>query len=72
MKVCIYGVGGIGGYLACRLHNGGVDVYMVSRGKMLEAIQSNGLKVESPLGDACIPAVSKIWYSERSNGVSHG
>lgn len=57
MKVSIYGVGGDGGYLACRLHNAGMDVSMVSRGKMLEAIQSKGLKLESPLGDVRIDAV---------------
>lgn len=58
MKVCIYGVGGVGGYLACRLHNAGMDVSMVSRGKMLEAIQSKGLKLESPQGDVWMNAVS--------------
>jgi len=43
MKICIYGAGAIGGYLAVLLKQGGADVSLVARGAHLEAIKANGL-----------------------------
>src|ERR1700744_3842779 len=43
MKICIYGAGAIGGYLAVELALSGQDVCVVARGAHLEAIQSRGL-----------------------------
>ncbi len=43
MKVCIYGAGAIGGYLAVELKRAGVDVTCIARGDHLRAIQKNGL-----------------------------
>jgi 2-dehydropantoate 2-reductase len=43
MKVCIYGAGAIGGYMAVMMKRGGVDVSLVARGAHLEAIKANGL-----------------------------
>jgi 2-dehydropantoate 2-reductase len=43
MKVCIYGAGAIGGYMAVMMKRGGTDVSLVARGAHLEAIQRNGL-----------------------------
>lgn len=45
MKICIYGAGAIGGYMAVALANGGADVSVVARGSHLEAIRKNGLKL---------------------------
>jgi 2-dehydropantoate 2-reductase len=43
MKVCIYGAGAIGGYLAVELALSGQDVCVIARGAHLEAIQKRGL-----------------------------
>lgn len=42
-KICIYGAGGIGGYLAVALSNAGADVSVVVRGPHLAAIKEKGL-----------------------------
>ena len=47
MKICIYGAGGIGGYLAGKLDQSGLEVSLVARGPHLSAIQKNGLTVIS-------------------------
>lgn len=43
MKICIFGAGAIGGYLAAKLARTDVDVSIVARGPHLAAIQENGL-----------------------------
>jgi 2-dehydropantoate 2-reductase len=44
MKVCVFGAGAIGGYLAAKLATAGtVDLALVARGPHLAAIQANGL-----------------------------
>ena len=43
MKICVFGAGAIGGYLAAKLASAGADVSIVARGPHLEAIQANGL-----------------------------
>lgn len=46
MKVCIYGAGAIGGYLAAGLSEvNGVELSVVARGAHMAAIQSSGLKL---------------------------
>lgn len=50
MKICIYGAGAIGGYLAGSLANAGIDTSIVVRGAHLEAIKANGLTVETKEG----------------------
>ena len=45
MKVCIFGAGAIGGYMAVMLKQGGIDVSLVARGAHLEAIRTKGLKL---------------------------
>jgi 2-dehydropantoate 2-reductase len=45
MRLCVFGAGAIGGYLAVRLANAGVDVSVVARGPNLEAIKANGLRL---------------------------
>jgi 2-dehydropantoate 2-reductase len=46
MKVCIYGAGAIGGYLAVEMSLSGHDVCVIARGAHLQAIQAHGLTLE--------------------------
>jgi len=43
MKICIFGAGAIGGYMAAKLAKAGADVSLVARGPHLAAIQAKGL-----------------------------
>ncbi len=43
MKICIYGAGAIGGYMAVLMKRGGADVSLIARGAHLAAIKANGL-----------------------------
>jgi 2-dehydropantoate 2-reductase len=51
MKICIVGAGAIGGYLGAKLALSGEQVTLIARGKHLEAIQQNGLKLVMAKGD---------------------
>jgi 2-dehydropantoate 2-reductase len=51
MRIVIIGAGGVGGYFGARLIAAGEDVTFVARGAHLAALQSTGLRVESPKGD---------------------
>ena len=42
-KICIFGAGGIGGFLAVALAKAGAEVSVIARGPHLKAIQNNGL-----------------------------
>ncbi|MEV6901085.1 2-dehydropantoate 2-reductase [Amycolatopsis sp. NPDC051372] len=57
MRVVVMGTGGVGGYFGARLAQGGHDVSFIARGKHLEALRANGLKVESPFGDLHLPKI---------------
>jgi len=49
------GAGGVGGYFGGRLAAGGCDVTFVARGRHLDAIRDNGLRIDScDIGDAII------------------
>ena len=48
MKICVFGAGAIGGWLAGALAELGADVSVVARGAHLAAIQRDGLTVETP------------------------
>ena len=54
MKIAVYGAGAVGGYFGARLAQAGQDVTFIARGKHLEAIRSNGLRVSSPKGNVVI------------------
>ncbi|HSW15761.1 MAG TPA: 2-dehydropantoate 2-reductase [Ramlibacter sp.] len=52
MRVCIFGAGAMGGFVAAHLAQvPGVSVSVVARGEQLAAIRANGLRVVSPSGD---------------------
>jgi 2-dehydropantoate 2-reductase len=48
MRLVIVGAGGVGGYFGVRLALGGADVHFVARGRHLEAMQSEGLRIVGP------------------------
>jgi 2-dehydropantoate 2-reductase len=48
MRIAVMGSGGLGGYFGARLASGGADVHFIARGKHLQAIRSEGLRVEGP------------------------
>lgn len=51
MNIVVFGAGGIGGYFGGKLEKAGYKITFVVRGKHLEAIKNNGLKVKSINGD---------------------
>jgi 2-dehydropantoate 2-reductase len=48
MRICIYGAGAIGGYLAAFLARAGLPVCVIARGAHLAAIRTQGLTLEYP------------------------
>ena len=51
MRILVLGAGGIGGYFGARIHASGGDVTFLVRPARAAALQENGLKIISPLGD---------------------
>lgn len=51
MRIVIMGAGALGGYFGARLAAAGNDVAFVARGAHLAAIQQQGLRITSALGD---------------------
>ena len=54
MKIAVFGTGAVGGYFGGRLAQAGHDVTFIARGAHLQAIQSDGLRVNSIKGDFSI------------------
>ncbi len=56
MRIAVFGAGAVGAYFGGRLiETGKHDVSLIARGPHLEALQTRGLRIESPEGDAQIP-----------------
>ena len=51
MRVLIFGVGGVGGYLASQIHSYDFDITYIARGKRFEFLKKEGLIVKSNSGD---------------------
>jgi 2-dehydropantoate 2-reductase len=49
MKICIFGAGAIGGYLAAQLADSGHEITLIARGPHLEALRQDGLTLQ--IGD---------------------
>ena len=47
MKIAIVGAGAIGGLIGAKLSLAGIDVSLIARGPHLEAIQSNGVRIQT-------------------------
>lgn len=57
MRICIFGAGAIGGYMAARLAQAGADVSVVARGPHLQAMQTRGLTL---IEEGADPLVVKV------------
>ena len=55
MKYLVYGAGGTGGCLAAYLAMGGKDVSLIARGAHRDAIEKNGLVLETSHGTFAVP-----------------
>jgi 2-dehydropantoate 2-reductase len=51
MRIAAMAAGGVGGYYGAKLAAAGHDVFFIARGPHKEAIEKNGLKIESVNGD---------------------
>jgi len=51
MRIAVFGSGGVGGFFGGKLSQAGEEVIFIARGSHLEAIQRDGLRVESVGGD---------------------
>ena len=54
MRIGVMATGAVGGYFGARLSAAGHEVAFIARGKALETIRTQGLRVESVLGDVHI------------------
>jgi 2-dehydropantoate 2-reductase len=66
MKIAIFGSGGVGGYFGGKLAAAGEDVTFLARGSQLTALQQDGLRISSPLGDVHVP---KVQATDRTQAV---
>lgn len=57
MRICIFGAGAIGGYMAARLAQAGADVSVVARGPHLQAMQTRDLTL---IEEGADPLVVKV------------
>src|SRR5690242_9179312 len=48
MRIAVMGAGGLGGYFGARLCLGGADVHFIARGRHLQAMRDEGLRIEGP------------------------
>lgn len=48
MRIAVMGAGGLGGYFGARLALGGADVHFIARGKHLQAMRDDGLRIVGP------------------------
>ena len=55
LRIAVMAAGALGGYFGARMAAAGHDVFFIARGSNLEAIQKDGLKVESVHGDLHLP-----------------
>jgi 2-dehydropantoate 2-reductase len=66
MRILVLGAGAVGGYFGGRLAEAGKDVTFLVRGPRATALNREGLKVESPLGDFQVPV--KVATADRVGG----
>ena len=56
MRIAVFGSGGAGGYFGAQLARAGEDVVFIARGAHLDAIRSQGLRIETSTGETVIRA----------------
>ena len=54
MRILIVGAGGVGGFIGSQINSSDFEIVYVARGKRLDFLKKNGLKVKSKLGDKVI------------------
>jgi 2-dehydropantoate 2-reductase len=57
MRIVVFGAGGVGGYFGGRLAHAGEDVTFIARGKHLDALQTQGLRVSRIYGDFIVSPI---------------
>lgn len=69
MKIVVMGTGGLGGYFGARLAAGGNDVTFIARGKHLEAMLREGLRIASDVSPLHVHPVNAVDRPERVGAV---
>ena len=69
MRIAVMGAGGVGGYFGGRLAQAGHDVTFIARGRHMEAMLRDGLRVESINGDFSVSPVQATDNPETVGGV---
>lgn len=59
-RILVLGAGGVGGYFGGRLVQAGADVTFLVRPARRERIQTDGLRIVSPLGDVTLPVKTVV------------
>lgn len=67
MNIVVVGAGGVGGYFGGMIAKAGFDVTFIVRGKTLQAIKTNGLKVKSVDGDFTVHPEATDNYNDIKN-----
>jgi 2-dehydropantoate 2-reductase len=57
MRIAVFGTGAVGGYFGGRLAQAGEDVVFIARGEHLQALRTQGLRVDSLKGDFLVQPV---------------
>ena len=60
MRIAIMGSGGVGAYVGSRLQAADEDIHFIARGPHLRALQTQGLRIESPVAPLHLPNVQAI------------
>ena len=60
MKILIYGVGGIGGFLGSKLIDETINLTFIARGKRYDFLRKNGLILKSSLGNSSVKKIDVI------------
>lgn len=69
MRIAVVGAGGVGGYFGGRLAEAGEDVVFLARGATLEALRTQGLRVDSTAGDFVLPRAKAAASAEELGTV---
>ena len=64
-KVCVVGLGGVGGYLGCMLAHNYDNIFYFARGERLASIKKNGLKLYSDaFGEFTTYQYKKFYFNQ--------